>query len=95
MNYFFLQFRIKTNYLFFDFFTNHGGITVELMTITKTTLGMTVQHKRGVNVRHRHISVASKALVFEYFSVKLYQKLFKTNKLNLSRIGWYKFLSIK
>lgn len=56
---------------------------------------MTVQHKREVNVRHRHISVASKALVFEYFSAKLYQKLFETNKLSLPRIGWYKFPSIK
>ena len=103
MNYLFLQFKRKAkfllwlatfsfsfaiNYLFFDFFTNHGGINAESITITKNSLlsellDMTVH--RQVNVHHKHISLASN------FSVKLCETLFEFNKLNLSCVGWLSF----
>ena len=104
MNYLFLQFKRKPtfllwlatfsfsfviNYLFFDFFTNHGGISAKSITITKNSpiselLDRTVQ--RQVNAHHKHINVASN------FSVKLCKARFKINKLNVFCIGYCKFL---
>ena len=98
----FLKFKWKTNTFvvseqfshshlslityFFFFFTNHGGIRAELITITKTSLLNELLHKtvqEEVKVRYEHISVARKQLIFEYFSVKLCQMFFEINKLNL------------
>ena len=78
------SFSFVINYLFFDFFTNHGGISAKLITITKHSLiselpDMTMQ--RQVNAHHKHISVASN------FSAKLCKTRFKINKLNISCIG--------
>ena len=46
---------------------------------------------KEIKVRHEHISVAPKTLIFEYFSAKLLQMLFEISKLNLSFIGWCKY----
>ena len=58
------------------FFTNHGSVSAELITITKIILlnellGMTMH--REVNVRQTlmYISVGKKTPIFEYFSGKL------------------------
>ena len=72
------------NHLLFDFFTNHGSISVESITITKNSLlgellDMTV-HKQD-NVHHKHISIARN------FSAELCETLFEINKPNLSCIG--------
>ena len=87
MNY--LLLRLKRNllkiicfYFFFEFSTNHGGISAELI-ITKNSLlnelpDMTVH--REVNVRHKRIVIAR------------FQTLCEINKLNLPCIGWCKFL---
>ena len=100
MNY--LLLRLKRNllkiicfYFFFEFFTNHGGISAELIIITKNILLNELQEMtvhREVNVCHKRISVARKTLIFVYLSTKLCQTLFKINKLNLLCIGWCKFL---
>ena len=104
MSYLFLQFKRKAkfllwlatfsfsfviNYLFFDFFTNHGGINAESITITKNSLlsellDMTVH--RQVNAHHKHISLASN------FAAKLCKTRFKINKLNIYCIRYCKFL---
>ena len=100
MNY--LLLRLKRNllkiicfYFFFEFSTNHGGISAELIIITRNSLlnglpDMTTH--REVNVRHTRIIVARKILIFAYFSAKLCQTLCEINKLNLPCIGWCKFL---
>ena len=100
MNY--LLLRLKRNllkiicfYFFFEFFTNHGGISAELIIITKSSLlnelpDMTAH--REVNVRHKHSIVARKTIIVAYFSAKLCLTLFEINKLNLPCIGWCKFL---
>ena len=87
--------RINCFYFFFEFSTNPGRISAELMIVTKNSLlnellGMMVH--REVNVHHKHIIVAGKGLIFAYFSVKLCQMFFGINKLNLPGIGWCKFL---
>ena len=98
----YLLLRLKRNllkiicvFLFFEFFTNHGGISAELIIITKNSIlnefpEMNVH--REVNVRHKRVSVAIKTLIFAYFSAKLYQTLLEINKLNLPCIGWCQFL---
>ena len=45
-------------------------------------MDMTVH--REVNVRHKHINVARKTLIFKVFQAKLCQTLFEISKLNLS-----------
>ena len=82
-------------YFSFELFTNHGGISAELIKITKNTLlnelpDMNVH--REVNVSHKRISVVRKALIFAYFSAKLCQTYYEINKFNLPCIGWCKFL---
>ena len=69
------------------FFTSHSGISAKLITITNTSLlnellDMTMH--REVNIRHKHINLAKKTLIFEYFSAKFCHMLFEMNKLILS-----------
>ena len=78
------SFSFVINYLLFGFFTNHGGISAELITMAKDSLlsellDMTVH--RQINVHEKYISIASN------FSAKLCETLFEINKLNLSCIG--------
>ena len=47
---------------------------------------------RQVHVHHKHISVARKTLIFEYFSAKLCETLFEINKLNLFLVVTGKFI---
>ena len=80
---------------FWFFFTDHGGISAELIIITKTSLLKELLHMtvhRKVKVRYEHIRVARITLIFEYFTAKLCQMLFAISKLNLSCIKWWKFL---
>ena len=92
-----LLLRLKRNllkiiwfYFFFEFSTNHGGISAELI-ITKNELPDMTVH-REVNIRHKRIIVATKTLTFAYFSTKLSKTFFEINKLNLPCIGWCKIL---
>ena len=89
------QLKIICFYFFFEFFTNHGDINAELITITKNSLLNELPHMtvhRKVNVHHKRIIVARKALIFAYFSAQLCQTLFEINKLNLRCFESYKFL---
>ena len=83
------SFLLVINYLLFDFFTKFGGISAKSITITKNSLlsellDMTI-HKQ-VNVHDKHISETSN------FSAKCFWKFLEFNKLNLSCIGYCKFL---
>ena len=64
-----LLFSLVINHLFFNFFTNHGGTSVELITITKTNLpyellDMTVHREV---MPHNYISIARKTLILLTF----------------------------
>ena len=70
MNYLLLRLKrnlLKINcfYFVFEFFTNHHGISAELIIITKNSLFnefLDMSFHREVNVRHKRISVARKTL---------------------------------
>ena len=79
-----LLFPLVINHLLFNFFTNHGGTSVELITVTKTNLlyeFLDMIVRRQV-MPHNYISIARKTLIFEYFSAKLCQMFFEINNLN-------------
>ena len=87
--------KIICCYFFFEFCTNHGGMSAELTIITKNSLLnglLDMMVHREVNVRHKHIIVARKTLILAYFSAKLCKTLIGINELNLPCIGWCKFL---
>ena len=76
--------KIICFYFFFEFFTNHGGISVELIIITKNSLlnkllDMKVQ--REFNVHHKGISVARKTLIFAYFLWNCATRFMKSTNL--------------
>ena len=92
MNYLFLQSKIKTKTFIVSEQFSHSCLP--LITVTKTSLlnellNMTMH--RDINVHHEHISIARKTLIFKGFSLKLYQRLSETKKINLSCTGCYKF----
>ena len=78
------------------FFTNHGDISADSITVTKNSLlselaDMTVQDMTvQVNVHHKHIRVARKTLIFEYFSAKLCKTLFEIKRTVLDGVSLYK-----
>ena len=96
-----LLLRLKRNllkiiwfYFFFEFSTNHGGISAELI-ITKNGLlkelpDMTVH--REVNVRHKRIIIARKTLILAYFLWNCPKRFLILTNFNLPCIGWCKFL---
>ena len=99
----YLLLRLKRNllkiicfYFFFEFFTNHGGISVELIIITKNSLlnelpDMNVH--REVNVRHKRTSVPRNHWVLHIFlrnCAKRFMKLTNLICLVLDGVSFYK-----
>ena len=91
--------KIICFYFFFEFFTNHGGISVELIIITKNSLRNELPDmnlRREVNLRHKCMSVARKTLIFGYIVLrncgKRFMKLTNLICLVLDGVSFYKYI---